>query len=219
MMRLRVFCDCVVQFLIIGAILLNVATGNYIVHTTIGELAPAMLEYNSFIAGKSIIWCISVWVVMTGIFQASINVKNVYQKLGFDEFLREGVPGLVPLWQWLLCVIQVFINTDWAWQNPALAVTLLTPSFCLINSQLIVNNVTDMETVIDSKSFMIWYFLLPLNRQNQWLPEEVVVAIVFGITTVYYAVWVYCTISQICRYLDIYCLSIKEKKAPTSSAA
>ena len=84
MIRLRVSSNCAVQFLIIGTILMNVVTGNYIVHTTIGELAPVMLEYNSFIAGKSIIWCISVWVVMTGIFQASINVKNVYQKLGFD---------------------------------------------------------------------------------------------------------------------------------------
>ena len=51
------------------------------------------------------------------------------------------------------------------------------------------------------------------------MPEELAVAVVFGITTVYYAVWVYCTIGQICRYLDIYCLSIKEKKAPTSSVA
>ena len=78
MILLCVSCDYAVQFLIIGTILLNVVTGNYIVHTTIGELAPAMLEYNSFIAGKSIIWCISVWVVCTGIFQASLNVKNVY---------------------------------------------------------------------------------------------------------------------------------------------
>ena len=51
------------------------------------------------------------------------------------------------------------------------------------------------------------------------LPEYVVAAIVFFVTMVYYVVWVCCTISQICRYLDIYCLSIKDKKAPTSSAA
>ena len=113
---------------------MNVVTGNYIVHTTIGELAPAMLEYNSFIAGKSIIWCIGVWVVMTGILQASINVKNVFKKLGFEEFWREGLPGLVPLMQWLLCVFQVFMNSEWAWKNPGLTVVLFTPSFCLINS-------------------------------------------------------------------------------------
>ena len=84
---------------------------------------------------------------------------------------------------------------------------------------MIVNNVTDMETVIDSKSFMVWFFLFPMNKQNAWMPEWAVAAVVFCVTTLYYAVWVYSTISQICKYLDIYCLSIKEKKAPTSPAA
>ena len=85
----------------------------------------------------------------------------------------------------------------------------------MINSQLIVNNVTDMETVIDTKSFMIWYFLFPLNKQNKWMPEWTVALIVFCITATTYMTWVVCTIGQITKYLDIYCLSIKQKKEPT----
>jgi len=48
---------------------------------------------------------------------------------------------------------------------------LMIPSFCLINSKMIVNNVTNMETDLEFKSFFMWFFLFPLNKQKNFMDE------------------------------------------------
>lgn len=204
-----------VQLSIITAIFLNMATGNFFVNTTCGELVPALTQVSPLLASKTIMWVVALGVFLTGILQVYLAVTTVWRKLGTKEFMKEGLSGVLPLLQWLLCFSQVFLSTEWAWKHPALVTILFIPSFCLINSKMIVNSVTNMETDMDSTSFFIWFFLFPINKQNQLLPEWQVAAIVFLITLTTYMVFVVCTIGQITRHLDIYCLSIKPK-APSS---
>ena len=58
--------------MIIACILFNVVTENFIVHTTLAHLIPSIAEFVPFLASKSIMWIISLWVLVTGIFQTSL---------------------------------------------------------------------------------------------------------------------------------------------------
>lgn len=94
-----------------------------------------------------------------------------------------------------------------------LALLILLPGFCLINSKLIVCNFTDMETEMHSYTF-IWFLLFPINKANAELgvPEWVVALIIFIANLGTYLTFVVCTIGQITEFLDIHCLVIKHKK-------
>ena len=118
----------------------------------------------------------------------------MWRATGPQEFSRSAMSGLVPLLMWLMCVFQTFVSTEWAWRNPSLAMILLLPSFSEINSKMIINNVTNMETQVESRSFLLWFFIFPLNRQNEWVPEWVAAAVIFGITFTNWMVFVVSTI-------------------------
>ena len=125
---------------------------------------PAIFETSPFLASKSLMWYIGLGVLAIGVTQTIVNISNVMRKLGCSEFFGTGIQGLYPIIQWVMCVTQLFANTEWAWRHPALATVLLSPSFCLINSKMIVNNVTDMETELEFYSFFMWYMLIPVNK-------------------------------------------------------
>ena len=51
----------------------------------------------------------------------------------------------MPIANWVVAVSYVHTQTTWARENPALLVMLMAPTFCLINSKMIVCNFTGME--------------------------------------------------------------------------
>ena len=60
----------------------------------------------------------------------------------------------------------------------------------------------------------LFYLIFDVNRQarKDGLPESIVALIIFILEFTFYMIFVSCTISQICQFLDIYCLTIKQKK-------
>ena len=92
-----------------------------------------------------------------------------------------------------------------------------------------------MDMAIIPGSFF-WFLLFPLNRFTITLlptltqysqakmsdgtplliPEKCVAMIIFMVTLFWYVLWCVRTINQICDFLDIYCLSIKNQGAQTS---
>lgn len=145
-------------------------------------------------------------------------------KLGCKKFFVEGLCGLVPLLNWVVAIGFVFNSTEWAKQYPGLVVFLLTPAFCLINSKIIVCNCTNMESEPVSMNFCI-YLLFNANKSlSHSFSEGFVAATIFAMELTSYSIFVYCTIRQICNFLDIYCLTIKKKTAqganePASTAS
>ena len=88
---------------------------------------------------------------------------------------------------------------------------LLLPGYCLINSKMIVCNVTHMETESHSWTFTV-FLLFPLNFAYGVLVPEWQIALAIGaLTFASYATFVVCTIGQITKLLDINCLSLKAK--------
>ena len=107
---------------------------------------PAIFETSPTVANMSITSCLSMYTLVNSAIWSLGNIVNVVKNVGMKEFCFTGVPGLYPLIQWIICVVLTFTYSEWAWRNPSLATILLCPSFCLINSKMIVNNVTNMET-------------------------------------------------------------------------
>lgn len=78
---------------------------------------------------------------------------------------------------------------------------------------MIVCNVTNMQSEVHSWTLM-WFLLFPLNKfvvEGGMAPEWLVALIIYIVNMGNYATFVVCTISQITSFLDIYCLSIKQK--------
>ena len=114
---------------------------------------------------------------------------------------------------WIFAVFFCYFKTEWAGKNPALLIMLMMPSYCLINSKMIVSNFTKMEM----QSFTlngIYVLLFGLNQQvfGGALSEQTCAIIIFAIDGVSYLTFVFYTIGQITKFLDIYCLSIKHRK-------
>ena len=80
-----------------------------------------------------------------GVMQVIVNFYTVLRKLGMTKFLLDAAPGVMPIFQWMICASFFWSHTQWAWDHPALAMLVLTPGFCLINSKMIVCNFTKME--------------------------------------------------------------------------
>ena len=97
------------------------------------------------------------------IIQVSSNLINVYKALGsIGRFLNDASPALIPIIEWGLAIVCTFTYTSWAWENLLLVMLLLLPGYCLINSKMIVCNVTHMETESHSWTFTV-FLLFPLN--------------------------------------------------------
>ena len=111
---------------------------------------------------------------------------------------------------WITATLFCFMRTEWAERNPALFVLLMMPTYCLINSKMIVSNFTAME--IEALTFNCFNCMLfHVNRDmfGEVFSEGVCALIIFSIDLGIYLVFVFCTIGQITKFLDIYCLSIK----------
>ena len=91
---------------------------------------------------------------------------------------------------------------------------LTVPGFCLINSKLIVSNVTNMEIDAYDQCFTA-FFLLYINAgsEEDRFSDSLSAAAIFFVSIVTYAIFVVCTIGQITQLLDINCLTLKQKKA------
>jgi len=70
----------------------------------------------------------------------------------------------VPLFVFFAATYCLFSQTEWAFQNPALACLVVIPAYSLMCSRQIVCNVTEMECESVPKSFF-WFLLFPLNRR------------------------------------------------------
>lgn len=83
----------------------------------------------------------SYFIIFTTCVQVGCSLLNVWYALGLNRFVTDGLSGVVPYCCWLLALIATF-QSEWGWENPALATVLLCPTYCLINSKLIVCNFT-----------------------------------------------------------------------------
>ena len=180
-------------------------------NTTVDSLLPALAQAVPFLQGKSLIWALGILVGSTSACQALSNLGNVLIKYGPSDFVRLGCPGLVPIFQWLLAVSFTFQSTEWAWNYPQFALQLLLPGFCLINSKMIICNVTNMQSEMHSWTFM-WFMLFPLNKYlGSVVPEWQVALVIYIVNMGTYVAFVICTIGQITEFLDIHCLTLKKK--------
>ena len=131
------------------------------------------------------------------------------KKIGPQVFYSEALPGLMPLAEWLICAAQLFLSTDFAFKHPALALIVLLPGYCAINSKLIVCSVTNMEVEKHAIGFYS-FMLIPFNKYMELgMDENWLIIFSFGLSLFQYWTWVTCTIGQICEFLDIGCLTIK----------
>ena len=193
----------------------NALSGHWLNKTTIDSIVPAAAEAVPFLAGKSLVWALGVYVATVSSISALNYLANVIIKLGPVDFIKHGLPGIVPITQWVLAVWFTFSSTEWAWAHPSLALQLLLPGFCLINSKMIVCNVTNMQSEWHSWTFM-WFLLFPLNKYLGGVaPEWTVALLVYFVNMGTYLTFAVCTIGQLTEFLDIYCLTIK-KKASTA---
>lgn len=211
----------------------NGVTGQYLSNTLVSDLIPAISDVSPYLADQSIVGAFGVFSIFGVSCQVGMSLYNVWAVLGSYSYFSDGLAGVMPLAQWGIATMYTF-QTDWGWSHPALAMLLLCPGYCLINSKMIVCNFTKMEMEMNSWCF-IWFLLFPVNSARKFfyfstlfrfftfsvglvIPQEVVAAYIGLMNLSEYSTFVYCTIGQITKFLDIYCLSIKPKKQVSPSS-
>jgi len=109
---------------------------------------------------------------------------------------------------------------EWARVNPALALCLFTPLYCLMNSKLIVCACSKMNAEAYSIE-LILFSAFSINEAFMNYDEWKIASWILVIHSLRYLEFVFCTIDQITQYLDIYCLSIKPAVStkPTSKTS
>mmetsp|Transcript_7246 Transcript_7246/g.10159 ORF Transcript_7246/g.10159 Transcript_7246/m.10159 type:complete len:157 (+) Transcript_7246:606-1076(+) len=146
-------------------ILFNAFTGQWLSKTKLIDLnAPGVTEIlPEELCQKSIIWYVAFFTAFSGAIQGLSSVVCTVQALGCKRFLKEGIFGMIPILNWAISVCFIFTKTQWAWDNPGLMTMLMMPSFCLINSKMIVCNFTKMETEAISLS-TVYIMLFQMNK-------------------------------------------------------
>ena len=144
-------------------VLFNAFSGHFLSMTSLGELHPALGEnLHPLVAQRSIMWAIAFSCGVAGIAQALMSLLTVMLKLGMTKFLLDAAPGVMPIFQWGACASFMWSHTAFAWVHPALAMLILMPGFCLINSKMIVCNFTKMEVQEYAVNFIV-ILLIPFN--------------------------------------------------------
>ena len=180
--------------------------------TTITDILPAASALPLGMGARSLSWLYAFIYFSGTLIQISTALYRVKKHVGSDAFWSDAFLGLMPMASWIAMVFNVITMTEWGQQNPCLVLVLMTPGYCLINSKLIVCCFTKMEVETISKNFGI-FVLLNLNAfLDRPIEDWYVVCLVFAVETLTYLIFVFCTIGQITKHLDIYCLTIKVKK-------
>ena len=144
-------------------IVVNYNTDFYLAKTSIGSLVPKLEQISPELAKQNFFFAVGVWVLVMSIIQVFSNLLNVYRKIGsVGRFLNDASPALIPIIEWGIAIVCTFTYTSWAWDNLLLVMLMLLPGYCLINSKMIVCNVTHMETESHSWTFTV-FLLFPLN--------------------------------------------------------
>lgn len=92
-----------------------------------------------------------------------------------------------------------------------LALAILTPSYSMINSKMIVCTVANMQPVMEYTTFALFStFYINKHKFEYALPEAYVALGIFIFEGFIYATFVYATITQITKFLDINCLYLKD---------
>ena len=129
------------------------------VSTAIPALAQAFPE--SADMSMAAFFCLSCGIAIA--VQLLSSVVNTLRALGLSNFMSDAVSGLLPLFQWFIAVYLTY-QTEWGVHHLAYSILLLCPSFCLINSKLIVCNFTKMETEMNAYEILL-FALFPLNAK------------------------------------------------------
>mmetsp|Transcript_11187 Transcript_11187/g.18806 ORF Transcript_11187/g.18806 Transcript_11187/m.18806 type:complete len:118 (-) Transcript_11187:65-418(-) len=115
-------------------------------------------------------------------------------------------------------MVECFAFTNAAWKKPCMVLFSLGSFFCLNASRVIIATVTKTRFTI----FDDFYLSLPIVAATAFLPLNYYLnlgvcggcimeyALVGGLVA--YFTYIVSCITQITTYLDIYCLSIKNKK-------
>ena len=101
----------------------------------------------------------------------------------------------MPILNWIMSFCFVFTRIEWARQNLALFVILMAPTFCLINSKMIVCNFTKME--VEAFAFnCVYVMLFQFNMEvlENKFEESTIAMAIFATDITTYMVFVYCTI-------------------------
>ena len=101
----------------------------------------------------------------------------------------------MPILNWIMAFCFVFSRTEWAKQNLALFVLLMAPTFCLINSKMIVCNFTKME--VEAFAFnCVYVMLFQFNQEvlENKFDESTVAFAIYAVDIGTYMTFVYCTI-------------------------
>ena len=85
----------------------------------------------------------------------------------------DGLTGLMPLCCFFVAAAWLFAKSEWAMENPALAVAMLTPGYSLINSKLIVCNFTKMQNeTVATHFFFITFFQLNKDHMGGFMNDS-----------------------------------------------
>lgn len=200
-------------------ILVNGLSGQIMNRTKIGDLIPDLNDLAPALAHRDLAWAMGFASILVAAFSMLFTFHMVYKKLGSIMFIFSALPGLLPLLQWLMALGWMFKHSEWAWSHPMLALAILTPSFSMINSKMIVCTVANMQPVMEYTTFSV-FFLFAANKPifDNYLREEYIALGCFLFEGMVYSIFVYATISQITKFLDINCLFLKEPKDTTAEA-
>ena len=137
-----------------GMILVNGLSGQIMNRTKVEDLIPVLS--GTFLANRDIAWFMALCSTTLATISACYTFSVVFRKIGPIRFVFYALPGLLPLWQWAMGIIWVFGSSEWAWRHPMLAIAILTPSYSMINSKMIVCTVTNMQPVMEYTTFMMF---------------------------------------------------------------
>ena len=145
---------------------------------------------------RSLAWLFALIYASGTVVQLFTTAAFVWAKIGTKKFVSEALPGLIPLNFWLCAVLNIFTKVEWAQQNPALALCLFTPSYCLMNSKLIVCACSKMyaETYAADLLLMNAFHINKDSEGKTKVAEWIVALLIFCFTMVWYLIFVFSTI-------------------------
>jgi len=190
------------------AFLYSVAlTGGLIAVLTVGDVLP-FIQLPVFLKEFKFASIGIIAIAYNAVTYSYINIKSGLESAKCSKI--EALLGLSPIPIYWVELILVF-QTEWAWQNPALALLLTFPSYCLMTCKHIVCSVCKMPFGSFQKSPFLFFLFLVNNIAGKVVPDSTVALFIFIFTLISFLVFVVGCINQITAYLDINCLTIKKR--------
>ena len=191
---------------------------------SLDESLPLLAEERVQTFGYRVVGMCSIIGIVDSMYQVCKTKKSISN--------LKALYGTVPIWFFSGSLFLLMSTSHWGPRNPGYGVLFFAAPFSLASSKQIVANFTHMEpdpiprsffwallfilnrlvTAIQYKQEISYWNLMSLTDDSLLVPEWIVALTIFTIYSVEYLTFVTCTIDQICKLLDIHCLTIKHKK-------